>query len=228
MARKKQTRADYAAAREAAEAMAFRSRQVANGAARAPSAAAAASAAPPPPALADAPPPVQPPATATVLDYTKSMWASILFSTDHSDVTFVCDDGIEVAAHRILLGASSPYFQALFSEPWVEQHKDGRWETDKSSDVIKSVLSLIYIGEAPAELSEADVLLELLETAYEFQLHESLLYVCQEACLANVNDENVKEFLLPAKALGAALLYEGCIDRISNNNLIHISVSWTL
>ena len=75
---------------------------------------------------------VQPP-TATVLRHTKTMWGSMLFSPKYSDVTFVCPGGIEIPAHRNVLGAKSLYFDTYFSGPWTEQHPDGRWETNKSS-----------------------------------------------------------------------------------------------
>ena len=153
------------------------------------------------------------PSTATVLRHTKTMWSSILFSPKYSDVTFVCPDGTEIPAHRSALGANSPYFDTYFSGPWTEQHPDGRWETNKSSDVIKALLSLIYTGEVPFDLSDAH-LLELLEAVYEFQLDGDLLRVCQAKCMENITLVNVKPLLLSSKLHDASFLFDACFKYV--------------
>ena len=158
------------------------------------------------------------PLTATVLRHTKTMFGSILFSPDFSDVTFVCPDGIEIRAHRVVLASKNPYFQAYFSGPWTEQHPDGRWETEKSSDVIKALLSLIYIGESSSDLSDAH-LLELLETVYEFELVDDLLRVCQALCMENITLFNVTDLLLSAKRLEASFLFDACLKFVSDHFL---------
>lgn len=143
------------------------------------------------------------------------MWNSMLFSPDYSDVTFVCPDGIEISAHQMVLVANNPYFQTYFSGPWAELHPDGRWETEKSSNVIKAVLSLIYTGESPfnlsVNLSDAH-LLELLETVYEFHLDNDLLRVCQAICMEKISHANVKDLLLSAKRLYAQYLFDACFE----------------
>ena len=104
-------------------------------------------------------------------------------------------------------------FDTYFSGPWTEQHPDGRWNTKKSPDVIKAMLSLIYVGEAPFELSDAH-LLQLLETVYEFQLDDCLLRVCQAMCMDNITLVNVKNFLLSAKLYDATFLFDACFKYV--------------
>lgn len=149
---------------------------------------------------------LQPP-TVVMLTSTARVNRSMLFSPDFSDVTFVCPGGIEIPAHRNVLAANNAYFRAYFSGPWLEQHPDGRWETTKSSDVIKALLSLIYTGEAPTEISDAH-LLELFETVYEFHLDSDLLCVCQAKCIENIGTSNAKDLLLAAKLHDASFLFD--------------------
>jgi hypothetical protein len=144
-----------------------------------------------------------------MLRHAKAMLGSMLFSPDFSDVLFVCSDGTEIPAHRNVLAANNSYFQTYFRGRWSELHSDGRWETNKSSDVIKALLSLIYTGENPFKISDAH-LLELLETVYEFELDHNLVRVCQAKCSANITLLNVKNFLLSAKRLNASFLFDAC------------------
>jgi hypothetical protein len=153
------------------------------------------------------------PSTGTMLRHAKAMLGSMLFSPHFSDVLFVCSDGTEIPAHRNVLAANNSYFQTYFSGRWSELHSDGRWETNKSSDVIKALLSLIYTGEDPFKISDAH-LLELLETVYEFELDHNLVRVCQAKCIANITLLNVKNFLLSAKRLNASFLFDTCFKYV--------------
>ena len=158
---------------------------------------------------------VQPP-KATVPHATQALWESLLFSSDSSDVTFVCPDGTEIPAHRVILATGNPYFRTYFSGLWTEQYPDGRWETEKSSNVIKSLLSLIYTGKAPFDLSDAQ-LLELFETVYEFQFNDDLCRVCQAKCIENINHANVKDLLLSSKTRNASFLFDVCFEYVCSN-----------
>jgi hypothetical protein len=153
------------------------------------------------------------PPEATVLRRTKTLYDSLLFSSEFSDVTFVCPDGIEIPAHRNILATDNEYFRAFFGGKWWEQHPDGRWETKKSSNAIKALLSLIYTGEIKLDVTDAQCL-ELLETAYEFQLNDDLLQVCQAMCIDIINESNVKGFLLSAQPRNATFLFDACFKYV--------------
>jgi hypothetical protein len=157
-------------------------------------------------------PSVHPP-EATVLRRTKTLYDSLLFSSEFSDVTFVCPDGIEIPAHRNILAADNEYFRTFFGGKWWEQHPDGRWEIKKSSNATKALLSLIYTGEIQFDVTDAQFL-ELLETAYEFQLNDDLLQVCQAMCIDIINESNVKGFLLSAQPLNATFLFDACFKYV--------------
>lgn len=160
-------------------------------------------------------PGIQPP-TATTLSTTKGLYDAMLFSPNFSDVLFVCPDGSEIHAHRCVLAAKNPYFQSYFSGPWLEQHPDGRWQTENSADVVKAMLSLIYTGDIPCDATSTTIL-ELLKVAYEFQLDDDLLRVCQSNCIEIINETNVKDQLLSSKLLGASFLFHACFKFASKH-----------
>ena len=155
---------------------------------------------------------VEPP-TATILRHTKSVFESMLYSPDFSDVLFVCSDGMEVPAHRTILATKNSYFRTYFGGPWTEEHPDGRWETEKSSDVIKALLSLMYTGEITGSVTDS-TLLDLLEAVYEFQLDDDLVRVCQQKCMDVIHERSVKDLLLSAKMHDATFLFDACFKYV--------------
>jgi hypothetical protein len=156
---------------------------------------------------------VQPP-SATVFRHTKTMLGSMLFSPKFSDVTLVCPDGTEIPAHQVILSGNSLYFDTYFSGLWAERHPDGRLQTEMTQDVIKPLLSLMYTGEILLNMNDS-TLVGLLEAAYQLQLNDDLLRVCQKKCIDKINDANVKEFLLlSAKPRNATFLFDACFKYV--------------
>ena len=65
---------------------------------------------------------------------------------DFTDVTLVCDDGTQVEAHKVILAASSPFFQKLLkrnqhTHPLIYMRKV------KSEDLL-ALVDFLYLGEA--------------------------------------------------------------------------------
>lgn len=77
------------------------------------------------------------------------------------DVTLCCEGGYSVKAHKIVLSACSPYFQALFNDTPCDHPivilKDVQW-----SD-LKSILSFMYKGEIHVSQDQIGPLLKLAE-----------------------------------------------------------------
>lgn len=77
------------------------------------------------------------------------------------DVTLCCEGGYSVKAHKIVLSACSPYFQALFNDTPCDHPivilKDVQW-----SD-LKSILSFMYKGEIHVSQEQIGPLLKLAE-----------------------------------------------------------------
>lgn len=77
------------------------------------------------------------------------------------DVTLCCEGGYSVKAHKIVLSASSPYFQALFNDTPCDHPivilKDVQWPD------LKSILSFMYKGEIHVSQDQIGPLLKLAE-----------------------------------------------------------------
>ena len=131
---------------------------------------------------------------------------AVFASRDCSDVTIVCKDGTVVQAHS-----------ALFDRSWKEQHPDGRWETDKSSVVMKAIWRLFALEKLQPNSLERTVCWNCWKAVYEFELDEDLIHVCQEKCIANITLQNVKGFLLTSKLLNATRLFDACFEYACEN-----------
>ena len=78
---------------------------------------------------------------------------------DFTDVTLVCEDGSQVEAHKIILAASSPFFQKLLkrnqhTHPLVFMRKV------KSEDLL-ALVDFLYLGEATVVQENLDSFLAL-------------------------------------------------------------------
>jgi hypothetical protein len=71
----------------------------------------------------------QPP-TVTVLKSVAKTYKKLLLSRNFSDITFVWAD--------------SPYFESALGGPRAENNSNGEWKTSHSSQIMKTILSLIY------------------------------------------------------------------------------------
>ena len=65
---------------------------------------------------------------------------------DFADVTLACEDGQQVEAHKVILAASSPFFQSLLKRN-KHQHPLIYMRGIKSEDLM-SILDFLYLGEA--------------------------------------------------------------------------------
>ena len=84
---------------------------------------------------------------------------------DYFDVTLVCEDGEHIEAHRVILAASSNFFQKLFEttkHPQPLIYLKGM----KSEDLL-AILDFVYFGEAKVYQENLD---NFLSTANEFQM----------------------------------------------------------
>ena len=78
---------------------------------------------------------------------------------DFADVTLVCEDGSQVDAHRVILAASSPFFQKLLkrnqhTHPLIYMRKV------KSEDLL-ALIDFLYLGEATVVQENLDSFLLL-------------------------------------------------------------------
>lgn len=74
-----------------------------------------------------------------------SAFVSLREDKDFADVTLVCEDGHHVEAHKVILAASSPFFQHLFS---VNKHAHPLiYMRGMKSDDLVAIVDFLYHGE---------------------------------------------------------------------------------
>jgi len=81
--------------------------------------------------------------------------------TEFSDVTLVCEDGQQVEAHKVILAASSPFFQNLLRKN-KHPHPMIYMRGVKSEDLV-AIVDFLYIGEANVFQDNLDVFLTIAE-----------------------------------------------------------------
>lgn len=90
-----------------------------------------------------------------------SVFEQLLENQQFVDVTLCCEGGYSFKAHKIVLSACSPYFQALFNDTPCDHPiiilKDVQWSH------LKSILSFMYKGEIHVSQDQIGSLLKLAE-----------------------------------------------------------------
>ena len=95
----------------------------------------------------------------------KSAFRAFRDDNDFADVTLVCEDGQQIKAHKVILAASSPFFQKLLGLN-KHPHPLVLMRGMKSSD-LWPILDFLYHGEANVFQESLD---SFLAIAQEFQL----------------------------------------------------------
>jgi len=151
--------------------------------------------------------------------HAQDILGNLLVSQRFSDVRFVCKDGIELGAHRAILASASPnYFGRAFDGDW-EESTSGRWNTNKSSRVMKAILTFVYTGSlllsssSSSSLSDhsnnnnnnnksnssIEFVVELLSVSTEYQLY-SLQTKLVNTCMHQMSIETVVPIVICAHA----------------------------
>ncbi|XP_044762351.1 speckle-type POZ protein B isoform X2 [Coccinella septempunctata] len=129
-----------------------------------------------------------------------------------SDVTLSVS-GREFQAHKAILAARSPVFQAMF-EHEMEERKHNRVDIlDVDHEVLREMLRFIYTGKASNLEKMAD---DLLAAADKYAL-ERLKVMCEEALCTNLSVDNAAEILILADLHSADQLKAQAIDFINTH-----------
>ena len=86
---------------------------------------------------------------------------------DFTNVTLVCEDGQQMEAHKLILAASSPFFEKILQKN-KHPHPLIYLKGSKSEDM-QSILDFLYLGEANVHNENLDSFLAIAE---EFKLKE--------------------------------------------------------
>jgi hypothetical protein len=120
-------------------------------------------------------------------------WKNILFSEDHCDMKFLCDDGRAFPAHKAILAASSSYFATAFQGPWAENSPCREWKTSHASSIVQAFLAFMYTGDVDdAFFNEKPI--DMFSIASEYGT-TVLKDIAVAYCILTVSACNFKEML---------------------------------
>jgi len=94
-------------------------------------------------------------------DNTNNAFGSMRNDVDFSDVTLACEDGEQVEAHKVILAASSPFFQQLLRRN-KHPHPLVYMRGVKSEDLV-AIIDFLYYGEANVYQENIDAFLAIAE-----------------------------------------------------------------
>ena len=75
---------------------------------------------------------------------------SMLVSTEYSDVTIVCEDDIELKAHKVVLSSCSPLLKAKIDEVNSGEVEINMKEINHTE--MEKILKFMYLGNAAKEV----------------------------------------------------------------------------
>ena len=88
-------------------------------------------------------------------------FGSLRSDTDFADVTLTCEDGEQIEAHKVILAASSPFFQDLLKRT-KHAHPLIYMRGMKSEDLV-AIVDFLYYGEANIYQNNLDSFLVIAE-----------------------------------------------------------------
>ena len=91
----------------------------------------------------------------------RNEFASLRESQDFTNVTLACEDGLQVDAHKLILAATSPFFQDLFRR---NRHEYSMifMRGVKSEDLV-AIIDFLYYGEVNVHQDNLEAFLTLAE-----------------------------------------------------------------
>lgn len=118
---------------------------------------------------------------------------SFVQSQTYSDVTLI-SNGVKFPAHKIILSAQSPVFNAMFQSNMVESKKNEVMIEDIKPEVLKEMLHYLYTGKVE-QMNEIEN--DLLYAANKYDI-VGLKLMCFEALIRSMSTENVVDILVLA------------------------------
>ena len=151
-------------------------------------------------------------------------YTTLLKEGKYSDVSIKVD-GIEIKAHKAILSARSPVFNAMFESKMSENVENLIRIEDFTQEVIEELLTFIYSGKV---MNLSKVAKELLSAADKYQLPE-LIQLCEHYLMSDLTFDTAPEILVLSHLHKAVKLKAVVIDYIiSNRKEVMKSQNWDL
>jgi len=115
-------------------------------------------------------------------------------SKSFSDFKFVCSDGIEISAHRLILAAFSPVMKRMLEIDMIEANSGIANLTDIDGETMIEILRFMYTQDVENIKNLAP---KLLYGAKKYEL-EKLEELCVLSMMKNLSKENAIEYFLLA------------------------------
>ena len=94
-------------------------------------------------------------------DNVNSAFGSLREDNEFADVTLACEDGRQIEAHKVILAATSPFFQALLKR---NRHPHPLiYMRGVKSENLSAVVDFLYCGEANVSQENLDSFLAIAE-----------------------------------------------------------------
>ena len=91
----------------------------------------------------------------------KDAFGHLRNSTDFVDVTLACEDGPQIEAHKVILAASSPFFQRILKG--IKHNHPLVYMKGMKSDDLTAIVDFLYYGEANVYQENLDSFLAIAE-----------------------------------------------------------------
>ncbi|KAL7298421.1 hypothetical protein TKK_0008212 [Trichogramma kaykai] len=152
--------------------------------------------------------------SAKINEVPKLKFDPMFLSEDMSDVKLRTTCGKEIPAHKVVLAAASPVFDAMFRHDMLEKKSQSVKMTDISYETAVEVLRYIYTGSV--ENQELFQAMNLLAAADKYQL-ETLKSMCEQIIGSNLSTENVVDILRVADKYNLKWLEKKAVSFIKWN-----------
>ena len=112
---------------------------------------------------------------------------------EDTDFTLVCNDGVEVPVHKVVMKGTSKYFKAMMKPENVEG-QEGVSNIDCGSEVGHGLVSFVYTGVVDASTLDKN-LVDFLKVADQYDMVH-LKEKVEERMMSKLNVFNMMEFVI--------------------------------
>ena len=120
------------------------------------------------------------------------------------DVVLLADEGSRFPSHRLVLAASSLYFEKMFTNGMCEERATEITLNQISACALKYLLEFAYTSKLSVN---KDTVLEIFEAADMLQFPSARKF-CQDFLLEQINQQNCLSFMVYADAFSCEMLHE--------------------